>query len=258
MADWNADLYRRFEEQRTRPARDLLERVPLRTPGTVVDLGCGPGNSTELLVEKFPAAEIIGVDTSDDMLQSARKRLPKLRFEKGDIATWQPQTPPDLIYANAAFHWVPDHGRLIPRLFAMLAPGGVLAFQVPANQQEPSHRAMGEIAREPRWSGLIGKGAADEIKIENIPTYYDLLTNDAVFVDAWLSVYQHPMASAKAIVDWFRTTGLRPYVESLTEAQRTDFLAAYEKKMAAAYPERADGQVLLPFPRLFVVAQRKG
>ncbi|HYF06705.1 MAG TPA: methyltransferase domain-containing protein, partial [Acetobacteraceae bacterium] len=146
MADWNPALYRRFEDERTRPARDLLASVPLAQCRLAFDLGCGPGNSTELLVERFPGARVIGVDNSPAMLESARRRLPQLSFELADIAGWAPREAPDLIYSNATLHWVPGHEALIPRLFSLLAPGGVLAVQMPDNLDEPSHRAMREVA----------------------------------------------------------------------------------------------------------------
>src|SRR5438128_7425023 len=143
MADWNPALYRRFEDERTRPARDLLARVPLDRCALAYDLGCGPGNSTELIVERFPQARVVGLDNSPAMLESARKRLPGTPFELADISQWQPAEAPDLIYSNATLQWVPDHKALMPRLFSLLAPGGVLAVQMPDNLQDPSPRAMG-------------------------------------------------------------------------------------------------------------------
>ena len=164
MLDWNPALYRRFEDERTRPAAELLARVPLTGAARVVDLGCGPGNSTELLVQRFAGAAVVGTDNSEAMLASARERLPQARFELSDIATWQPELPPDLIYANAALQWVPDHEALIPRLFAALAPGGVLAIQMPDNRQEPTHRLMREVAAEAPWAHAIGN--ADKLRTE--------------------------------------------------------------------------------------------
>ncbi|HWT18273.1 MAG TPA: methyltransferase domain-containing protein, partial [Variovorax sp.] len=138
MLDWNPALYRRYEDERTRPAQELLARVPLPEAARVVDLGCGPGNSTELLANRFPKAQVVGTDNSEAMLASARERLPQARFELSDIATWAPREAPDLIYANASLQWVPDHETLIPRLFDALASGGVLAIQMPDNREEPT------------------------------------------------------------------------------------------------------------------------
>jgi trans-aconitate 2-methyltransferase len=252
--DWNAKLYREFEEERTRPARELLARIDLDSPSLVYDLGCGPGNSTALLRARYPSAEVIGIDTSPDMLKTATERLPDCRFEQADIAGWHPEKPPQVIYANAALHWVPDHPRLVSRLFAALAPGGVLAFQMPDNLDEPSHRLMRETAIEGAWSKGIREG-------ESRPTlpldaYYDLLAPGAVTVDVWRTAYRHPLPSATAIVAWLSSTGLRPFLAPLSQPERQSFLRLYEQKIDQAYPPRSDGKRLLLFPRIFVVAMR--
>lgn len=256
MSDWNPALYRRFEDERTRPAAELLARVPLAQPRCVVDLGCGPGNSTELLVQRFAQAQVLGVDSSAAMLASARERLPAVRFEQADIAQWAPAQAPDLLYANAALQWVPDHPRLLPRLFGLLAPGGVLAVQMPDNWQEPSHRLMREVAAEPPYRDAIGNPDRLRMPLLDVGAYYDLLAPLAQEVDVWHTVYQHRMASAGAIVDWLRSTGLKPFVDRLPEAQQSAFLSRYADRVAAAYPPRADGQRLLAFPRLFIVARK--
>jgi trans-aconitate 2-methyltransferase len=257
MADWNPALYRRFEDERTRPARELLLRVPLASASQAVDLGCGPGNSTELLVERFPDAQVAGTDNSQAMLESARKRLPGVRFELSDISTWVPDKAPDLIYANAALQWVPDHESLIPRLFAALAPGGVLGVQMPDNREEPTHRAMREVAALDPFAGAIGDVEALRSAILPLSRYYDLLAPHAAQVDVWHTIYQHPMASPAAIVEWVSSTGLKPFVERLPEKLRSAYLTEYEGRIARDYLPRADGKLLLAFPRLFFVAQRK-
>lgn len=257
MLDWNPALYRRFEDERTRPAAELLARVPLTGAAQVVDLGCGPGNSTELLVQRFPGASVVGTDNSEAMLASARERLPQARFEFGDIATWQPEVPPDLIYANAALQWVPDHEALIPRLFDALAPGGVLAIQMPDNRQEPTHRLMREVAAEAPWAIAIGDADKLRTRLLSINGYYDLLAAEAANVDVWRTAYQHPMASAAAIVEWVSGTGLKPFVDRLTPELKSSYLAEYERRIATAYPSRSDSRLLLAFPRMFIVAQKK-
>ena len=255
MADWDARLYRRFESERTRPAADLLAQIDLIAPRRVVDLGCGPGNSTELLATRFPDAEVTGLDNSPDMLKTARERLPGCRFAEADIATWQPRDAPDLIYANASLQWVGGHEALFPRLLDALAPGGMFAVQMPDNRKEPSHRAMRETATEPGFVSLIGGAAASRVKILPATGYYDLLAPLGA-VDIWRTTYHHPMESAAAIVEWVRATGLRPFVDALPVAQRPAFLARYEQRIDAAYPARSDGKRLLAFPRLFIVARR--
>ncbi|WPH21924.1 trans-aconitate 2-methyltransferase [Variovorax paradoxus] len=258
MLDWNPALYRRYEDERTRPAQELLARVPLSGAAHVVDLGCGPGNSTELLANRFPTAKVVGTDNSEAMLASARERLPQARFELSDIATWAPQDQaPDLIYANAALQWVPDHEQLIPRLFAALAPGGVLAIQMPDNREEPTHRLMRAVAAEAPWAEPIGD--ADRLRTLLLPLggYYDLLAPAAARVDVWHTIYQHPMADAAAIVEWVRGTGLKPFVDRLPADLQASYLAEYERRVELAYPARTDGKRLLAFPRMFIVAQKK-
>lgn len=275
MQDWNPALYLRFANERTRPAAELLARVNLvEQPARslhIVDLGCGPANSTELLAARFANSyanasakpKVLGIDNSQAMLEAARKQLPQARFEAGDIATWEPQAheaAPDLIYANAALQWVGEHETLIPRLFSLLAPGGVLAIQMPDNRQQPSHRLMREIAQFPQFAPYIGDANKVRTEILPIEAYYDLLAapeREAANVDVWHTIYQHPMHSAAAIVQLLSSTGLKPFVEGLPAELQAEYLAEYERRIEAAYPLRADGQRLLAFPRLFIVAQRK-
>jgi trans-aconitate 2-methyltransferase len=161
MTDWSASQYLKFEDERTRPARDLLAQVPLANARTVYDLGCGPGNSTELLIARYPDAEVTGVDSSPDMLRQARERLPQCRFFEADLTLWSPPSDADILYSNATFQWVPDHLSVLKRLLAGLKPGAVLAVQMPDNTSEPSHVWMREIAKEPAWTGLIAQSALE-------------------------------------------------------------------------------------------------
>jgi trans-aconitate 2-methyltransferase len=254
MTAWSAAQYVKFEDERTRPARDLMAHVPLASVGSAVDLGCGPGNSTELIAERYPGARIVGMDSSGDMLAAARKRLPSATFVEGDVATWQPAAPVDLIFANAVLQWVPDHLSVVARLMGHLNPGGAFALQVPDNQMEPSHAAMRETAAERPWAAKFATPIARDA-IPTVEAYYDRLTPFGR-VDIWRTTYHHPMADAAAIVEWVKGTGLRPFLERLDDAERPQFIAAYQAKLAEAYPPRADGKLLFRFPRLFVVAMR--
>ncbi len=258
MADWNPALYTRFEDERTRPAAELLARVPLERTALAVDLGCGPGNSTALIAARYPDSEIIGLDTSPAMLEAAAARLPGLRFEQADAATWVPGRSPDLIYANAVLQWLPDHAALLPRLFSLLAPGGVLAVQMPDNLSEPTHRLMREVAASGPWSAAIGDPAvAGRLgRMLDPAGYYDVLAPLAAEVDVWRTAYHHRMADAAAIVEWVSATGLRPFIDPLSPDQRAAFLAAYSTAIDGAYAPRADGRRLLAFPRVFIVARK--
>ncbi len=256
MEDWSARQYLKFEDERTRPPRDLLARVPLREPRLVVDLGCGPGNSTELLVERYPHSEIVGLDSSPDMLRKARERLAKLKFVEADIATWSPEPDTDLLFSNAVMQWLPDHTAVLRRLLEALKPGGVLAVQMPDNTREPALRFQGEVGGSGPWRDHPGVKAAPRPDLPTVEAYYDLLKPASSHIDIWHTLYEHVMASPQAIVEWFKGSSLQPFLSPLDAAAREKFLAAYGEKIAGAYKPRVDGKVLLKFPRLFIVAVR--
>ncbi|RAU42183.1 MULTISPECIES: trans-aconitate 2-methyltransferase [unclassified Pseudomonas] len=252
---WSAKQYSMFEQQRTRPVRDLVAAMPVEQVNTAIDLGCGPGNSTEVLAERFPTASITGLDSSEDMLGDARRRLPSISFELGDIGVWNPAKRYDVILANASLQWVPNHQALYPRLVSHLNPGGCLAVQTPDNLEEPAHRLAREVAASGPWSGKI---ASVKHPDRHPATYYfELLQPHCAQVDVWRTTYHHPLAGGhEAVVEWFKGSALRPYLQRLDENEQAGFLDAYLKAISQAYPALDDGSVLLPFPRLFVVAVR--
>jgi trans-aconitate 2-methyltransferase len=256
MNDWSASLYLKFEDERSRPARDLLAQVLLTSARGVFDLGCGPGNSAELLVARFPEAEVVGVDTSADMLAAARKRLPAQRFVAGDVASWMPDAPADLLFSNALFQWVPDHIAVLARLMGALKSGGVLAVQVPDSLDEPSHALMREMARSAPWAARFTT-PIERQAIGEPSDYYDALKPLSARLDIWHTLYNHPMTNAAAIVEWLKGTGLRPYLDRLDSSEQGAWLAEYEARVAKAYPPLVDGRVLFRFPRLFMVAVRQ-
>jgi trans-aconitate 2-methyltransferase len=255
VGTWSAEQYLKFEDERTRPARDLVNGVPLAAPHTVVDVGCGPGNSTELLVERYPDAAVSGFDSSAEMLVAARKRLPGVTFTQASAETWTPVAPPDLIYANAVFQWVPDHVAVLVRLVGALAPGGVLAVQMPDNLDEASHRAMRDTAAEKDFAEAFRAPVTREV-LPSVGAYYDALRPVAAHVEIWRTTYHHALAGADAIVEWVKGTGLRPFLDRLDARQQKEFLARYTARLAAEYPLQADGRVLFRFPRLFIVATK--
>ena len=255
-ADWSARQYLKFEDERTRPPRDLLAQVPLRSARCVFDLGCGPGNSTELLVERFPQAQVTGVDSSPDMLRQAHQRLPNCEFVQADLADWAPPEHTELLFGNAVFQWVPDHPEVLRRLLAALPAGGVLAVQMPDNTQEPALAIMREVAANGAWAAPLAQAAAARDDLPTPADYYDLLGPLCARLDIWHTAYNHVMAGTEAVVEWFKGSALRPFLSPLDEPMRRGFLAEYATRIARAYPPRHDGRVLLRFPRLFIVAMR--
>jgi trans-aconitate 2-methyltransferase len=259
---WSAQQYVAFEDERTRPVRDLLAALP-GTARIAVDIGCGPGNSTEALVGRFPEADVSGFDSSSDMIAAARARLPSVRFELADVASWIGTSsgsgagPFDVIFANAVLHWVPDHATLFAELVAKLAPGGRLAVQMPDNLDQPSHRLMLDVAAEGPWTKKLAASAAARTSLAAPDWYYSLLSSIGCKVDIWHTTYFHALSGGPAaIVEWFKGSGLRPFLDPLDAAERAGFLERYQGAVALAYPPMPDGSVLLPFPRLFIVAIR--
>jgi len=254
---WSAKQYTAFEDERTRPVRDLLAALPDIEARTAVDLGCGPGNSTEALASRFPGAAVQGVDSSPDMIAAARRRLAGVQFTTQAIEGWDAAGPFDVILANAVFQWVRNHAVLLPRLVAKLSPGGALAVQMPDTLDVPAHRLMREIAADGPWADLLVAAAAARTPIGDADWYYSVLRPSCARVDVWRTTYYHPLQGGPgAIVEWFKGSGLRPFLEPLSETLRAGYLERYTAAVARAYPAMADGSVLLPFPRLFVAAVR--
>jgi len=256
MPDWNSDLYLKYERERTQAARDLLGRLPALTPRSIVDLGCGPGNSTALLSLHFLGASILGLDNSDNMLAAARMRLPAATFVKQDLNEWAPAEPVDLIFANSTLHFATDHEVLLPRLLSFLAPGGVLAVQIPNVMQDAAHALMRMVAADGPWADRLVPVAKTRAIIGTLDDYYACLTRASSNVELWQTTYVHPLAGADAIVDWFVGSSLRPFLEELRDDEIEPFLTQYKRELEAAYAPQHDGKVLLLYSRLFFVAQR--
>ncbi len=255
-AVWDPAQYLRFADERLRPALDLLARVPLDAPARVVDLGCGAGNVTAVLVQRFPQAEIVGVDASSAMLEKARAHVPQCRFEQSDFFQWQPAASPDLIYSNAALQWVGRHQMLFPRLLSFLAPGGVLAVQMPAMHDQPLRSVAREIAASDDWAEQL-RDVVSAPGILPVMDYWDMLRPRVASLEIWQTIYMHALSGENAVLEWASGSSLRPYLERLPEGRREAFRQAYAEAARRHYPGRVDGTTILPFHRVFIVA-RKG
>lgn len=254
--DWDPALYLKFEEERMRAARDLLARVPLASARVVYDLGCGPGNSAELLATRFAGARITGIDISELMLEHARTRAPTVRFDRQDIADWTPDEGADLIFTNGALQFLPDHHELFPRLVSLLTPGGVFAAQMPSAARELSHALMRMVAAEGPWWSRLAPVAKSQPLIAAFEDYYEWLRPVSARIELWTTTYVYAFDGADGIVDWFAGSPLQPFLERLSDDERRTFLDLYRKELLSAYPVRSDGKVLFAYPRLFVVATR--
>jgi trans-aconitate 2-methyltransferase len=252
---WSSEQYSKFENERNRPIKDLLNSIPVQKVSKAVDIGCGPGNSTEILQAKFPGAKITGMDSSENMIDAARKRLPGIEFEVEDISTWKGDGPYDIILSNAALQWVPDHVSLFPGLVRKLASGGCLAVQMPDNLDEPAQRLMRDTAANGPWAAKLKEASSKRVARQSAEWYYELLHDKVSHLDIWRTTYYHSLAGgASGIVEWFKGTGLRPFLDPLNEDERKAFIAQYEQAISLAYLANGDGSVLLPFPRLFIIA----
>jgi trans-aconitate 2-methyltransferase len=254
---WSAKQYVVFEDERTRPVRDLLAALPPIDARRVIDLGCGPGNSTQVLADRYPAAQVDGIDSSQDMIDAARRRLPRIEFSVGRVQDFAAPGPFDVILANAVFQWVPDHDVLLPNLVGKLAAHGALAVQMPDNLDGPAHRLMREIAEEGPWAAKLAAASAARTAPAAADWYYQLLRPLCARVDLWRTTYYHPLSGgANSVVEWFKGSGLRPFIDPLSDAERGAYIERYTAAIAKAYTPLADGTVLLPFPRVFLLAIR--
>jgi trans-aconitate 2-methyltransferase len=252
---WDPAKYLEFAGPRLRPALDLLARVPATAPAEVHDLGCGAGNVTRLLRERWPEARVTGVDGSAAMLAAARAAVPGVAWVQADLATWRPPRPADLVFSNAALHWLDDHAALFPRLAASLAPGGVLAVQMPRNHGAPSHTEMVAAAEAGPWAARLAPALRTR-PVAEPAVYHDILAPHVARLDIWETEYLHVLEGPNPVVEWTRGSALKPLLDRLEEPARSAFAAEYAARIARAYPPRPDGRTLFPFRRLFIVAVR--
>ncbi len=254
---WDPNQYLKFAGHRLRPALDLLARVDLDKPAEIYDLGAGAGNVTRVIKERWPNARITGVDESAEMLDKARAAAPTITWERADLSTWSPPRPADLIYSNAALHWLDGHDALFPALFDALAPGGVLAVQMPRNFEAPSHTAISEAVRTGPWRSAL-EPLLRTRPVAEPAFYFDLLHPRAATLDMWETEYLQVLEGEHPVKEWVKGTWLAPLLGALDEPDRSRLEAHYAELVAPAYPRRPDGRTLFPFRRLFIVATARG
>lgn len=258
---WDANLYLKFVDHRLRPALDLMGRLDpangARSGHVIYDLGCGAGNISRILSERFGESDIVGIDSSDDMLAKARAQPVdgRVSFAKGDLAHFKPDRPPGILYSNAAYHWLEGHIDIFPNLMKLLPSGGQLAIQMPRNHEAPSHMLMRTAAEAGPWRDELARvrGIAP---VAEPARYYEALKPLCSDLEIWETIYQQPLQGDDPVAQFTSGTGLRPFLDVLREPQRSGFYEAYAKLVRTAYPMRSDGITLFPFRRLFIVARR--
>ncbi len=251
---WDPGQYLRFDDLRARPAIDLINRIPEVEPSEVWDVGCGTGAITYSLSRRWPAAAVHGLDSSPEMLDSAREHT-GIDWVLGAIEDWTPEAPVDVLFSNAALHWVDSHATLFPYLFDQVAPRGVFAVQMPRNHQEPSHRVLYDLARSERWVDQVGDLVV-ETPVSAPSDYHEMLDTEADGLDVWESIYQQTLRGPDAVSQWTKGSVMRPYLEALDSAA-DDFFAEYVADLRPHYPQQANGTTLFSFRRLFIVAHRR-
>ena len=258
---WDANLYLKFADARTRPALDLMGRLDAasgaRAGHAIYDLGCGAGNISRILAERFPQSQVIGIDSSEEMLAKARSQTSTSRvtFAKGDLTKFEPGTPPSILYSNAAYQWVDGHIDLFPGLLKLLPSGGQLAIQMPRNHEAPSHALMHQAAEAGPWKAKLAQVRTIR-RVHEPERYYDVLKPLASDLEVWETIYQQVLTGKDPVAQYTASTGLRPYMQLLDKAEGQAFYDTYARLLAEAYPTRPDGITLFPFRRLFIVARR--
>lgn len=256
MAEWDSRQYAKFLKERTQPSIDLAARITCISPAEIIDIGCGPGNSTMVLKERFPSAHIIGADNSENMINSAREKHPGLDFmtldASGDVSALNGRF--DVVFSNACIQWVPDHEKLVPKLFGLLRGGGVLAVQIPMNYDEPIHRIIGRLAAGGKWGSRFSEPRIFYTKTPS--EYFDILTGVTDDFELWKTSYLHRMGSHEDIIEWYKGTGLRPYLAQLDEAGGAEFISDLLAELKKAYPVQKNGEIIFAFPRFFFIARK--
>ncbi len=254
--DWNPQLYLKYKNERTQPSIDLVSRIIIDNPGTVIDIGCGPGNSTQILYERWPKSIITGLDNSPGMIKKAISDYPDQNWILSDISNADLKDKYDVVFSNAVIQWIPGHEQLIKNLFSITAKGGALAIQIPMFKNMPLGRSIEEVSKKDKWNQYT-KGCEDLFTYHNYSFYYDVLGQYAGNIDIWETSYVHTMDSHEAILEWIRSTGLKPYLDRLeNDTVKNEFETEILEEIKKKYPLQKNGKVLFPFIRLFFIAYK--
>ena len=255
MTSWNPAQYLKFGNERLQPVIDLIGRIPLESPGVIYDLGCGTGSGTVMLKERWPDAGVTGIDSSASMLEGVSGLKAAISWQQKDLNAWQPERPADLLFSNAALHWLDNHQALLPRLLGCLNPGGILAVQMPHNFSAPSHTSIADTVRSGPWRAKLEPHLREQPVMDG-DFYYDLLSPICSRVDMWETTYYHVLSGDDPVVEWTKGSILTPILGVLDEAESAAFLEQYRQRVSGTYPQRSGGKTLLPFRRLFIMATR--
>lgn len=257
MSKWDPDSYLKFQDERTQPSIDLVSRIDLSRPKQVIDIGCGPGNSTMVLRRRWPHSRIIGLDSSPEMIARAKETYPGETWLMTDAAGWECPERFDVVFSNATLQWIPDHAFLIRKLWDRVNANGALAVQVPANTDSPLYQAVATVSRRSEWRETLS-GCGELLTYHDPEFYYDLLSTASKRVSVWQTTYFHVMSDHQGLIDWYASTGMRPYLERLAdEDQRHSFRGRVLEEIRGRFSLRRDGKILFPFRRLFFIAYRE-
>ena len=257
MVDWNSEQYLMFKNERTQPSIDLANRINIDNPKRIIDIGCGPGNSTQVLAKKFPNAYILGVDNSSNMIETAKKDYPNIDFKTCDVSKdlSMINTDFDVIFSNACIQWIPNHNQLLKNMIGLLKTGGTLAVQTPMNYEEPIHKIISEVSTNEKWKSKFTNSRIFYNLTQS--EYFDLLSEISSEFSMWETVYCHKLKSHKDIMKWYGSTGLRPYFNVLSDDQKNTFEQDIFERVVEEYPIQKNGNVIFRFPRFFFIATPK-
>lgn len=254
---WDAAQYLKFEAERTQPAADLTARLQLENPKKILDIGCGPGNSTRLLKDKYPSADVFGIDKSPEMIEAAKKSHPDINFQIKDAEAELKETGGgfDVVFSNAAIQWIPNHEKLIPEMMALVNTGGILGVQIPMTDEAPMYEIVQSLLKQPEWENEFASPRIFYNSPQN--QYYEILSKLSDKFSIWETIYFHLMPANENILEWYRGTGIRPYLEQLTPEKAERFEKQILEELKKRYPKQSDGTIIMRFPRLFFTAEKR-